>query len=287
MDSKLPYLVQFWAITAKFASVFEGDLKWIFLPFWIKLAYIFLSFLCSNYHIANVDLARKFRFLANFVLIPLTILFQLLGSISMIEKKKKSGKTLAVIGGIIGAVSLLVKLLLCARIKMTKTGKEILKRVLDIMKEKADDKYRFERERQLRLRLSRAQQELHELKELKKTMGNLENAVGDLQKIQRRPSLVQVGENFFTENPTKEQREAHLKEMLKHNDNEDFCIICFGNLSCIMMRPCRHAGFCKECAESMLKKKNRCPMCRQKVSQYVQYYKFNKSYKPLKVLKLN
>jgi len=45
-----------------------------------------------------------------------------------------------------------------------------------------------------------------------------------------------------------------------------YCVICMHNPRNVVLLPCRHSQFCKECAERLAQKKGaRCPLCRSRV----------------------
>jgi len=63
----------------------------------------------------------------------------------------------------------------------------------------------------------------------------------------------------------KQEKEEEMSLIEKDNDN--FCIICTLNTNEIILRPCGHTGFCKECTLEYLKIKKFCPLCRTAIKK--------------------
>eukprot|EP01083_Nonionella_stella_P001187 3459_1 len=66
-----------------------------------------------------------------------------------------------------------------------------------------------------------------------------------------------------------EIQELNPKELAKELDDPDAeCIICFDRDPCVVLNPCGHKQFCKECIDEL--KPEECPICRTKVKSVLQ-----------------
>ena len=55
-----------------------------------------------------------------------------------------------------------------------------------------------------------------------------------------------------------------------NNNNQHFCIICITKESTVILYPCRHRCYCKDCYARMgRKERKRCPMCRRRVIDHI------------------
>jgi len=54
------------------------------------------------------------------------------------------------------------------------------------------------------------------------------------------------------------------------NDTNKLCVICFTNDKDTVVLPCRHMCLCMECSQIVRRQSNNCPICRTKVSTFIQ-----------------
>jgi E3 ubiquitin-protein ligase MGRN1 len=93
---------------------------------------------------------------------------------------------------------------------------------------------------------------------------NLENEEYSFQCIKQKflfnNKMFDLGEIFGIEGGT-----ANLV-----NDTNKLCVICFTNDKDTVVLPCRHMCLCMECSQIVRRQSNNCPICRTKVSTFIQ-----------------
>merc|ERR1712083_89219 len=53
-------------------------------------------------------------------------------------------------------------------------------------------------------------------------------------------------------------------------ESEQLCFICYDNPPEAVLLECGHAGMCRACALQLMTRRNRCPVCRRRISNAVQ-----------------
>ena len=100
-------------------------------------------------------------------------------------------------------------------------------------------------------------------------------------------SFEMVGDNFMRKRRKGEIeiKEIYVEEEKEDDDNQDVCVICFDNLSNVILMECNHTGFCLQCVRDLLMKNNHnhCPICRGAVLRFVQYIVRGRTVKPIKI----
>lgn len=56
------------------------------------------------------------------------------------------------------------------------------------------------------------------------------------------------------------------------NNQKQECILCYSNPNEIIIKPCGHSGYCKNCMMNYLKTKNICPMCKLPIDTLLLFY---------------
>lgn len=73
--------------------------------------------------------------------------------------------------------------------------------------------------------------------------------------------LVRVSAAYFNFDGRRPAEEGRADE-----EAESHCVICFDSLSNIVLKPCGHSGFCRECViRSVVAKGKKCPICRCRI----------------------
>lgn len=63
-------------------------------------------------------------------------------------------------------------------------------------------------------------------------------------------------------------------DTLATNDDPDEvrCKVCTTNKRCIVLLPCEHSSTCISCYKSISRENNKCPICRQEITDTIFYY---------------
>ena len=105
--------------------------------------------------------------------------------------------------------------------------------------------------------------------------GNKENKVEEKKGINTILNVMQINPGYFTfdtklkknNNPGETKADPSSGTKKEGEEEESLCVICYSNKPNCLILPCLHAGMCKECGVSVLKKKPECVMCRKKIEK--------------------
>ena len=79
-------------------------------------------------------------------------------------------------------------------------------------------------------------------------------------------ALTKKSETYYVEDPDFDKNQIVVKE------GEDECILCYNSKNEVIVKPCGHSGFCKECMMSYIKKDTICPYCKEAMDTLIIFY---------------
>lgn len=131
---------------------------------------------------------------------------------------------------------------------------------------------RLVRERTSRMQNQRTQIDIGEQVLVKKKPGAIDRMAGLFMKG---PSFFKKDSKNDSPRSSKDKNDSPEDKENKSEGKNDICIICYNpdNIPNTFYSPCSHAGVCKACALSMVKKNKSCPICRQKIVALIFYQK--------------
>jgi hypothetical protein len=62
-----------------------------------------------------------------------------------------------------------------------------------------------------------------------------------------------------------------LMSLVQATSSESKCVICMESPCCVVLKPCGHARFCRDCTAELRRRHQPCPLCRANVRSHVSY----------------